>query len=100
MKNNKISRIFEHETYRFGSTVKSIFKVGAAVLISASMMMSSISGLAVNSNDADSQGAQTTQSSDNSDSSNNSDNSQKTAQGFFLKRTAQSECIRQAQQKL
>ena len=80
MKNNKISRIFEHETYRFGSTVKSIFKVGAAVLISASMMMSSISGLAVNSNDADSQGAQTTQSSDNSDSSNNSDNSQKTTQ--------------------
>ena len=80
MKNNKISHIFEHEIYRFGSTVKSIFKVGVAVLISASMMMSSISGLAVNSNDADSQSAQTTQSSDNSDSSNNSDNSQKTTQ--------------------
>ena len=80
MKNNKISHIFEHDIYRFGSTVKSIFKVGVAVLISASMMMSSISGLAVKSNDADSQSAQTTQSSDNSDSSNNSDNSQKTTQ--------------------
>ena len=73
MKNNKISHISEHETYRFGNTVKSVFKVGAAALISASMMMSSIGGLAVNSNDADSQSAQTTQSTDNSDSFSESD---------------------------
>lgn len=78
MKNNENLHIYNKETNRLGRRMKSIFKIGAAALISASLVLSAPGVFAVDTDGSESQTTSSAQSAENG--ADDSGGSQKTTQ--------------------